>query len=384
MSWKQWDIGEVVEAGDFQALVQDQVVQTYADSTARGSALGTAVSEGMVSYLQDSNSVQVYDGSAWQAVAPVSHNYIINGAFDIWQRGTAVSQTTVSNTYTIDRWYTTLNQVTSGTLTTRQNTADKQATDNYCAEIDATAVVTTSVINLTQLLETMQVVPLRGQTITLSFSAKVSTGTQTLTGYLRDGTDTNGFPITSGTQTNFSFDANTSWQRFTFTHNVQAGANSLAIRFTTPDGFSDKLFISQVQLEAGSVATPFRRNAPSLQGELAACQRYYYNRIADATLGVLATGVGSGTGFVDLFIELPVTMRRIPDATLGWTGNTADYTVVQGNTGVAIAGNPGVNGNFTSRNVAAVFFPVTSGTNASATFVHGANSAAYFAFSAEL
>jgi hypothetical protein len=63
--WKSWSIGEVVEADDFQTYVQNQVVQNYADSTARTAALGTAVAEGMVSYLQDTNLIEVYDGSSW-------------------------------------------------------------------------------------------------------------------------------------------------------------------------------------------------------------------------------------------------------------------------------------------------------------------------------
>jgi hypothetical protein len=67
--WKSWAIGEVVEATDFQNYVQDQVVQVYANSGARGSALGTAVTEGMISYLNDTNSVEYYNGSAWAAIA---------------------------------------------------------------------------------------------------------------------------------------------------------------------------------------------------------------------------------------------------------------------------------------------------------------------------
>jgi hypothetical protein len=66
--WKSWGVGEYVEAGDFQTYVQDQVVQVYANSAARGSALGTAVSRGMVSYLEDTAALQVY-GTAWANVS---------------------------------------------------------------------------------------------------------------------------------------------------------------------------------------------------------------------------------------------------------------------------------------------------------------------------
>jgi len=69
MSWKQWSLGEVVEATDFQDYIQDQVVQVYADSAARTTALGTAVADGMVSYLEDTNSVEVYYSSAWNSIS---------------------------------------------------------------------------------------------------------------------------------------------------------------------------------------------------------------------------------------------------------------------------------------------------------------------------
>lgn len=67
--WKEWGIAEVVQAEDFQTYIQNQVVQVYADSGARGSALGTSVAEGMVSYLEDTNAVEYYNGSTWQGFA---------------------------------------------------------------------------------------------------------------------------------------------------------------------------------------------------------------------------------------------------------------------------------------------------------------------------
>jgi hypothetical protein len=66
--WKSWSIGEVVEADDFQNYIQDQVVQVYATEAARGSALGTAVAAGMMSYIEATASLQVY-GTAWANVS---------------------------------------------------------------------------------------------------------------------------------------------------------------------------------------------------------------------------------------------------------------------------------------------------------------------------
>ena len=67
--YKTWAIGEVVEAGDFQSYIQNQTVLKFADSASRTTALGTAVAEGMVSYLADTNALEYYSGSAWVGVA---------------------------------------------------------------------------------------------------------------------------------------------------------------------------------------------------------------------------------------------------------------------------------------------------------------------------
>lgn len=67
--WKEWQIAEVVEASDFQNYVQDQVVQVYTNAAARSSALGTAVSAGMMSYLSASTALEYYNGSTWTAVS---------------------------------------------------------------------------------------------------------------------------------------------------------------------------------------------------------------------------------------------------------------------------------------------------------------------------
>ena len=70
---RTFQAGEVLTASNVMAYLQDQAVMNFAGTAARGSAIGTAVSEGMVSYLQDSNVVQTYDGSAWKPLANLSN-----------------------------------------------------------------------------------------------------------------------------------------------------------------------------------------------------------------------------------------------------------------------------------------------------------------------
>jgi len=64
--------GEVLTAGNVMGYLQDQAVMNFAGTAARGSAIGTAVSEGMISYLADTNVVQAYTGSSWNSLAYAS------------------------------------------------------------------------------------------------------------------------------------------------------------------------------------------------------------------------------------------------------------------------------------------------------------------------
>jgi hypothetical protein len=61
---KIWAVGEEVIAADFNAMVQRQVVATFANASARDAAI-PAPTEGMVAYLIDAHSLQVYRNGAW-------------------------------------------------------------------------------------------------------------------------------------------------------------------------------------------------------------------------------------------------------------------------------------------------------------------------------
>jgi hypothetical protein len=69
LGYKVFTAGEVLTASNVNNYLMEQSVMVFAGTAARGSALGTAVAEGMVSYLNDSNTLQFYDGSAWQNVS---------------------------------------------------------------------------------------------------------------------------------------------------------------------------------------------------------------------------------------------------------------------------------------------------------------------------
>ena len=61
---KVFTAGEVLAAADVNGYLMDQTVMVFADAAARTSAIA-APSEGMASYLIDTSSFEIYNGSAW-------------------------------------------------------------------------------------------------------------------------------------------------------------------------------------------------------------------------------------------------------------------------------------------------------------------------------
>jgi hypothetical protein len=66
--YKLFVTGDVLTAAQVNTYLQEQTVMSFADAAARTSALSAVLAEGMMSYLRDTNAVQVYNGSAWVAV----------------------------------------------------------------------------------------------------------------------------------------------------------------------------------------------------------------------------------------------------------------------------------------------------------------------------
>jgi hypothetical protein len=101
LGWRKFGAGEVLTANNFQSYAVDQSVQRYAGTAARGSAIGTAVSEGMMSWLDDTNVVEAYDGAAWNSLAYATA-IPTNIGMDLVKTqtvGTAVSSVTVTGAF---------------------------------------------------------------------------------------------------------------------------------------------------------------------------------------------------------------------------------------------------------------------------------------------
>jgi hypothetical protein len=62
--------GDVLTAAEVNGFLMSQAVMVFDDATDRSTQLGGSVSEGMVSYLKDTDNIQFYDGSAWIDLIP--------------------------------------------------------------------------------------------------------------------------------------------------------------------------------------------------------------------------------------------------------------------------------------------------------------------------
>jgi hypothetical protein len=253
----------------------------------------------------------VWNGATWDSprsdnppLAIPTGNAIINGGFDIWQRGTSFSGG--AGVYTADRWALGLSSSSAVRST------DTPTGSGFSAIISRTSG---SVSGIRYRIEANDSRLLKGETVTLSWWAKEgATDSSTANVELRYPTAADNF----GTVTTFSSGEvgtlSTSWQRFSKTILLPAEvSNGLELLFVF-SGINKNHFITNVQLEKGAVATPFRRNAPSIQAELAACQRYYFRSGNPSTSNgmVASAGFTFNSGVASCFVHFPVEMRVRP------------------------------------------------------------------------
>jgi hypothetical protein len=233
-------------------------------------------------------------------------NLIINGGFNVSQRGSYTTATTTNHLqYYLDRFYVAKAGVT-GTI---QDTG-------FAVKLVATSSATGS-LRITQPLEDMA--RLSGKTVTLSCQMKSNASTNSRIGIFADG-----------------------WQSATAAHTGGGAWETLSITLTLPAGITTELSVhagfdgvlsanipissgdycevKDFQLELGSVATDFEYR--SYGEESALCQRYYYK---------VQTGVDGGYGYrggngsiysFNSTAAFPVQMRAAPTTVV--SGGTLD------------------------------------------------------------
>lgn len=224
-------------------------------------------------------------------------NKIINGNFSIWQRGTSFA----TGTYTADRWK--VFNVTSASRST-----DVPSNQGFLYSL-AFANTSATFPLIDQYVESVNSVDLVGKQVTLSFWAKNVSGTATIYIELFAPTTVDTFPSSNyigGTPYNFGVPSS-NWTKYIFTTNILPStvANGLQVRIVRANESAASTLITGVQLESGTVATPF--DFKSYSDQLRECQRYCFVLKAYGASGV-ARSATSGT----VWANLPVTMRTAP------------------------------------------------------------------------
>jgi hypothetical protein len=425
---KLFTSGSVLTADQVNTFLMDQSIMRFTSTTTRDAAFGGAgepvLAEGMFAYTTDTNTLWLYNGSLWvnllgsdigeQALS--NRNVIINGAMQVAQRGTSTASITGDGYFTADRW--TQQTLTLGTWT-QSLEADAPTGSGFrksvkvlCTTADASPAAG-DLMTFRQFLEGQNLQQfLKGtasaKPFALSFWVK-SNVTGTYIAELRDADNTRSvsasytisvsgtwekktitFPAdTTGAfdndnarslDVNFCLGAGTTFTSGTLqtTWAVTVNANRFVGQTNLAAATDNYWQITGVQLEVGSVATPFEFE--NFGVTLDKCQRYYYRVVG----GYSGAGLAFSTSSNVITVNLPTTMRVAPTA-VETTGTPANYRQVTSNTGTQVCNSGPSYGSVTNTQTVAV-----SSGSASTGLVQGnatfilADATAFLGFSAEL
>lgn len=289
-------------------------------------------------------------------VSPVQsfRNKIINGNFDIWQRGTSTS---INGAYCADRW----NMGSSGsTFTTSLQSFTVGQTDvpnepfYFHRTVVTSSAGASNYVLLQQPIESVRT--FAGKTVTLSFYAKANASKNISLEFMQY-FGTGGSPsATVNTIGVTTFALTTTWTKYTVTVSIPSisgktiGSNgndylSCVFWFNAGSTYNSRTNslgqtsgtydISQVQLEEGSVATPFEMRPIAM--ELTLCQRYCQ---VIAGMNIYATATNPGSYNPDFYfpVSLYTKMRANPSFTRSSVSDSGVTVSIGGNAGVFYVG----------------------------------------------
>jgi len=246
-------------------------------------------------------------------------NKVINGDFGIWQRGTTFTSP-ASGAYTSDRWLFENNGTGTATITREAFTPGAAPVAGYESSfflrLATTAVGTSTTYDITQRIE--NVTTFANQTVTFSFFAKADSARTVTPIFAQNfGSGGSGAVFITGSAITLT----TSWARYTQTLTIPSisgktigASNFLRVFLRSVPAASSVIDYWGWQVEAGSIATPFQTATGTIQGELAACQRYYYRTNINSGGAVVSIALANGTTTAFPALNLPTTMRVKPTA----------------------------------------------------------------------
>jgi hypothetical protein len=264
--------------------------------------------------------VLTFADASKQGRAAPGHNFLINGDFPIWQRGTSFTASTSlgQTVYTADRWFTSQLAVQSSLTVSQQLTGLNGGTGYFgCRAQKGSGSAGASVNILGQIIEFANCRNLWGDTVTLSFKAKCganySSAGSSLAVNMYTGTiaDQSSAAMVNNTLTgqanilNNSVALTANYQQFSFSGvQILPGIGVLGVTFASTTvgtaGAADWFEITDVKIERGPVVTPFDRSdfAASFQQ----CLRYY-------EVCLLSAGAAYPSGGVGALALSPVTFK---------------------------------------------------------------------------
>lgn len=269
------------------------------------------------------------------ASSKTSNNQILNGDFFINQR--AFTSNTADGSYNFDRF---LQKNSGGTTTVTPQVFTPGAAPvagvegvNFLQSITATQSAAGDFAFISQRIENVRT--MANRSVVVSFYAKANTGTPKVAVQLVQNFGTGGSPSAEVSTPISAVTLSTSWARYEVTVTVPsisgktigttANTSYLALNFWQSAGSTYAAQASSIgiqnytlslwgiQLEAGTVATSFQTATGTIENELLACQRYFYNMKQD----LLMVGQATSTTSARAVSKLPVTMRVDPTLSLG-------------------------------------------------------------------
>ena len=263
-------------------------------------------------------------------------NRIINGEFGIAQRGTSfVSGANNDDSYNLDRWYVLSDGNDAVDITQETSTVPT----NQLTAIALDVETANKKFGIAQIIEQKNCVGLIGGNVTLSFKAKVSSTTKLdnikaavvawsgtadtvtsdiISAWGAEGTDPTLIANATFENTPANLNVTTSYATYTLTANIDTASTKNLIVFiwsdVTDTTAGDFIYITDVQLEAGSTATEFERRP--IGTELALCQRYFWQTVQQVDLD----GYNVGGPKAYQYVCNPTTMRAAPTVSSNFSG----------------------------------------------------------------
>jgi hypothetical protein len=303
-------------------------------------------------------------------------NRIINGNFAVDQRNAGAAATSNGLVYTLDRWQL---QALAAT-----NTAQQVSGLENGKAVLITGNTGNTFTGFGQKIESVNISDLASKTVTVSFTLSGSASGSVSVRFLYP-TATDNYAATTepvaGTTVNFTTTATQYTVSRTLSSNADKGLWLYFDFGAVGSGVTRTL--QNVQLEVGSVATPYERQIYSDQ--LAQCQRYYTRFSSPAggyALGTSIATIRTATR-VDQILSFPVTLRTAPTG-IDTTGTASNYNFVTSSSNFICSAVPYNNGSTVDN--CEVVYTFSSGLTAgdSGKVLTAAAAAAYLGFSAEL